>query len=230
MSKITTCIFDAYGTLFDVNAAARAVAARGAHEGFAKIWPAVSAQWRVKQLEYTWLRTLMDAHLDFWQITQDGLDWALEANDCHDPDLREALLSVYWSLPAFPEVPVMLQTLKEGGFQTGILSNGSTDMLAGAVTSAGVGAQLDAVLSVDEVAVFKPRAEVYDLVGQQFGCMRDEVLFVSSNAWDVAGASHYGFRALWVNRSNLPMDRLGAMPQLEVTTLTDVPQIAQEGL
>jgi len=230
VAKITTCIFDAYGTLFDVNAAARAVAASGAHEGFATIWPAVSAHWRSKQLEYTWLRSLMGAHVDFWQITQDGLDWALEVNACEGPELREALLSVYWTLPSFPEVPVMLESLKQAGFQTGILSNGSLDMLAGAVTSAGVGAQLDAVLSVDEVGIFKPRAEVYDLVGQHFGCARDEVLFVSSNGWDAAGAAHYGFRTLWVNRMGQPQDRLGVSADAEVQTLVDVPQIAQTGL
>jgi 2-haloacid dehalogenase len=226
---ITTCVFDAYGTLFDVNAAARAVAAEPGNEAFAEVWQPVSAHWRTKQLQYTWLRAITGDHIDFWKVTQDGLDWALEAVGQNDPALRERLLGLYWELAAFAEVPEMLATLKAGGLNTAILSNGSPEMLDGAVQSAGLGYVLDAVLSVESVGVFKPNPKVYDLVGAHFGCTAAEVLFVSSNGWDAAAALSYGFNVLWVNRAGDPMDRLPGRPTNVARDLTSVPAMAGLG-
>jgi 2-haloacid dehalogenase len=169
----------------------------------------------------------MGQHLDFWQVTQDGLDWALEAEGLEgDADLRERLLQLYWELEAYAEVPEMLAKLKAGGMNTAILSNGSPEMLAGAVQSAGIGGVLDDVLSVEEVGIFKPAREVYDLVGKRFGCAPDEVLFVSSNCWDACAAAGYGFGAAWVNRANEPVDRLPAQPQYRLSDLRGIPELA----
>ena len=167
---ITTCVFDAYGTLFDVAAAARQAASEPGFEALQDKWPDLASHWRLKQLQYTWLRAVADAHTDFWDVTQDGLDWALEASGLQgDEKLRQRLLDLYWELRAYPEVPDMLKALKDGGLQTAILSNGSPPMLDGAVQSAGIGDVLDDVLSVESVGVFKPHARVYDLVQDRFG-------------------------------------------------------------
>ena len=223
---ITTCIFDAYGTLFDVAAAARIAAAEPGREEFAKSWPQIAVHWRLKQLQYTWLRAVMNQHCDFWDVTQDGLDWALEAEGFDDPELRERLLQLYWELEAYPEVPAMLAALKNKGMNTAILSNGSPPMLNGAVASAGIGDMLDDVLSVESVGIFKPADEVYDLVCGRFGCVKDEVLFVSSNGWDAAGAAGYGFNSVWVNRMGEPVDRLPARPHHFLHDLTGIPELA----
>ena len=225
MDGIRVCIFDAYGTLFDVAAAARELAAEPGREGFAEIWPQVSADWRLKQLQYSWLRAITGDYCDFWQVTQDGLDWALARAGQQDAELREALLGLYWRLSAYPEVPGMLQGLKEAGLRTAILSNGSPRMLAGAVESAGIGPVLDDVLSVEAVGVFKPARVVYDLVEQRFSCASNEVLFVSSNGWDAAGAAAYGFQTLWVNRMGEPVDNLPGRPAHEASDLTGVPTL-----
>lgn len=222
---ITTCVFDAYGTLFDVNAAAMQAAAEPAHAALAEVWPTLARDWRLKQLQYTWLRAVAGQHCDFWQVTQDGLDWAMEASSLSDDATRARLLELYWELAAYPEVPAMLATLKERGLSTAILSNGSPDMLNGAVTSAGIGDVLNAVLSVQSVGVFKPHDRVYDLVGSHFDCARSDVLFVSSNGWDAAGAAGYGFQTVWVNRAGEPMDRLYASPHHVLTDLTHIPEL-----
>ena len=223
---ITTCIFDAYGTLFDVSAAAREAAGEPGREALAESWPQLAADWRAKQLEYTWLRAITGDHTDFWTVTQNGLDWALEAQGLEDPQLRERLLQLYWELSAYPEVPAMLSALKQAGLATAILSNGSPDMLNGAVTSAGLNALLDDCLSVESVGVFKPSDAVYQLVEDRFGCTPDEVLFVSSNGWDAAGAAGFGFTTAWVNRAGLPVDRLDHRPRHILTDLTGIPEIA----
>lgn len=223
---ITTCVFDAYGTLFDVAAAARNAAAEPGQDRLAAVWPALAEDWRRKQLEYSWLRVIMGEHIDFWRVTQDGLDWALDRQGLgDDADLRARLLGLYWQLPAFPEVPTMLTALKSRGLNTAILSNGSPDMLGGAVNSAGLGDMLDAVLSVESVGVFKPAAQVYDLVIQRFGCAKHHVLFVSSNGWDAAAGAAYGFRTVWVNRAGLPRDRLPGQPQHVLTDLAGIPAL-----
>ena len=223
---ITTFVFDAYGTLFDVAAAARTAAAEPGQERLAQLWPRLAEDWRRKQLEYTWLRAVADRHCDFWQVTEDGLDWALEAQGIEDEALRSRLLDLYRELDAYPEVPAMLEKLKARGARTAILSNGSPDMLASAVTSAGIAGLLDEVLSVEDVGVFKPHAKVYDMVGEAFGCAKEEVLFVSSNGWDAAGASGYGFTTAWVNRAGAPVDRLYARPHHVLTDLAPIPDLA----
>ncbi|MEY8097104.1 haloacid dehalogenase type II [Falsihalocynthiibacter sp. S25ZX9] len=224
---ITTCIFDAYGTLFDVAAAAREAAAEPGREDFAKLWPRVASDWRLKQLQYTWLRAVADAHDDFWEVTQNGLDWALENSAIDDPDLRERLLQLYWELSAYPEVPTMLAALKTAGLNTAILSNGSPEMLSGAVNSAGLAELLDDNLTVESVGVFKPHKSVYDLVGKRFGCANEDVLFVSSNGWDAAAATGYGFQTVWVNRANEPMDRLPWTPKNTLSDLKNIPELAK---
>lgn len=223
---ITTCVFDAYGTLFDVGAAARHAASEPGREAFAADWPRIAEHWRLKQLQYSWLRAVMGTHTDFWQVTQDGLDWALEASGHgEDAELRERLLQLYWELEAYPEVPKMLAALKARGLNTAILSNGSPEMLTGAVQSAGIGDVLDDVLSVESVGIFKPATPVYDLVGARFGCAAPEVLFVSSNGWDAAAAAGYGFATAWVNRAGDPVDRLPARPDTILSDLTGIPEL-----
>ena len=222
---ITTCIFDAYGTLFDVSAAARSCAQEPGRERLAACWQKLASDWRLKQLQYTWLRAVTGDHADFWTVTQDGLDWAMEANGLADADLRERLLALYWELQAYPEVPEMLATLKSRGLATGILSNGSPDMLEGAVGSAGLGDMLDAVLSVQNVGVFKPAAKVYDMVGAHFECAKSDVLFVSSNGWDAGCATGYGFETAWVNRADEPVDRLSWTPAHILPDLKMIPKL-----
>lgn len=224
---ITTCVFDAYGTLFDVAAAARQAAAEPEFSAIKDSWPSLAEHWRLKQLQYTWLRAIAGAHEDFWVVTQEGLDWALEkCGHMGDPALRERLLALYWELQSYPEVPQMLHRLKDAGLNTAILSNGSSDMLAGAVKSAGIADVLDDTLSVDAVGVFKPDARVYDLVSKRFGCAKNEVLFVSSNGWDVGCATGYGFETVWVNRAGDPVDRLPWQPKHTLPDLTRIPELA----
>ena len=224
---ITTAIFDAYGTLFDVAAAARQAATEPACAAIKDTWPSLAEHWRQKQLQYTWLRAITDAHTDFWTVTQDGLDWALEKQGLTDPTLRDRLLQLYRELQAYPEVPAMLASLKANGLATGILSNGSPDMLDSAVKSAGIGPNLDAVLSVESVGIFKPDARVYDLVGQRYACEKENVLFVSSNGWDAAAATGYGFTTAWVNRAGEPVDRLPWRPAHILSDLSSIPDLAQ---
>ena len=224
---ITTCIFDAYGTLFDVASAARRAAAEPAFTRIADDWPVIADLWRQKQLQYSWIRAITGAHTDFWQVTQDGLDWALEKTGHADrPELRERLLALYWELQVFPEVPAMLAELKQADLNTAILSNGSPGMLEGAVQSAGIGAFLDDCLSVESVGIFKPDGRIYDLVTDRFGCSKDEVLFVSSNGWDAAAARGHGFTTAWVNRGGDPVDRLPWVPDQVLEDLSGIPAIA----
>jgi len=226
---ITTCIFDAYGTLFDVAAAAREAAAEPGGEKLAQNWAKVAEHWRLKQLQYSWLRAITGDYCDFWQVTEDGLDWALEANGLTGDDaLRKRLLALYWELSAFPEVPAMLQQLKDAGLTAAILSNGSPKMLEGAVKSAGLEDLLGQSLSVESVGNFKPDRRVYDLVGQHYGCQPSEVLFVSSNGWDAAAAAGYGFTTAWVNRAGDPVDLLPAKPHHILTDLTGIPDLAAQ--
>lgn len=225
MTAIRACVFDAYGTLFDVNAAAREVASQPGKEAFSLVWQQVSQDWRQKVLQYTWLRTIEGRYVDFWQITKDALCWALAASDQSEPELREELLGLFWALKSFPEVAKMLSALKAGGIKTAILSNGTKEMLAAAVDSAGIGASLDTVISVEELEIYKPSAAVYDLVGDRLDVDRSEVLFVSSNGWDAAAGAAYGFDTLWVNRSGEPMDRLAGTPQRVARDLSDIPGI-----
>jgi len=223
---VSLCVFDAYGTLFDVAAAAREAAAEPGAEAFAGKWQAVAETWRQKQLQYTWLRAAAGIHADFWQVTADGLDYALEAEGVRDGALRERLLALYRELSAFPEVPGMLRALRAEGHRTAILSNASPAMLGAAVSSAGLSDLLDAQLSAESAGVYKPDFRVYDIVGQAFGLPRRSVLFVSSNGWDAWAATAYGFRTVWANRRGEPLDRLTCPPDRVVSDLSAVPGIA----
>lgn len=220
------CVFDAYGTLFDVAGAARAAATEPGGAALAQIWPRLAEDWRRKQLEYTWLRAITRRHADFRVVTSDALDWAMEAASLNDTELRQRLMALYDTLPAYPEVPAMLATLKAQGVATAILSNGSPQMLEAAIASAGIAQQLDAVLSIEAVGVFKPDDRVYAQVGERFGTQPKDVLFVSSNGWDVAGAAGFGFVTAWVNRAGLPVDRLPHRPAHMLPDLIPIPSLA----
>jgi len=217
---IKACVFDAYGTLLDVHSAVAKHRARLGEKA-----DAVSDTWRVRQLEYSWLRTILDRHVDFWRITKDGLDFALEAHGVDDAVLRDDLLNAYLSLDCYPEVPGVLKALKEAGLVTAILSNGSPMMLAAAVESAGIGDVLDAVISADELGTFKPSAQVYQLVLDQLEVGRGQVSFQSSNGWDAAAAATFGFRVAWCNRTGQARERLPDAPDVEIRTLGELPAI-----
>lgn len=222
---ITACIFDAYGTLFDVGAAARIAAAEPGAEPWSTRWPDLASDWRRKQLEYTWIRAAAGAHADFWQVTQDGLDWAMERHGLTDPDLRSRLLALYRELAPYPEVAEMLAALRASGRRRAILSNGTPEMLRAAIRSAGIEDLIEAALSVEEVGVFKPDARVYGLVEARLGVRRGETLFVSSNGWDACAGAAFGFTAVWVNRDNLPRDRLHGRPAHVLPDLTALPDL-----
>ena len=192
-------------------------------------WPATgrsfSELWRRKQLEYTWLRSLMGRHADFWNVTGESLDYALAAFKRQDPALRAALMQQYLSLDCFPEVVGMLQRLRAAGMKTAILSNGSPTMLTAAVNSSGVGRILDATFSVEKVGVFKPHPSVYQIVVDEMAVAANRVCFLSSNGWDAAGAAAFGFRTVWVNRNKTPVENLPAHPEAEIPTLADLPAL-----
>ena len=220
---IQLVVFDAYGTLFDVSAAARRAGADW--PTLATVWPALAETWRRKQLEYTWLRAITGAHEDFAQVTADALDWAMEAAGLADPALRARLLALYDELDAYPEVAGVLAQLKDSGFRLAILSNGTPAMLAAATRAAGIGAAFDAVLSVEQVRIYKPHATVYALVERHLGAKPPQTLFVSSNGWDIAGAARFGLRTAWVNRTGAPVDRLPQRPMHEIPDLTHLPRL-----
>jgi 2-haloacid dehalogenase len=210
-------VFDAYGTLFDVHSvieAARAVTADP---------QTLSALWRQKQLEYTWLRSLMGRYEDFWVVTGQALRFALRRLGITAGEAQvEALMSAYLTLAPFPEVPAALRAI--AGTPLAILSNGSPLMLESAVRSSGLSGAFAHVLSVDAVAVYKPSPLVYELAPRALGVAAEEILFVSSNAWDVAGAASFGFRTCWCNRANAPAEELEVTPDYEVDRLDAIPE------
>jgi 2-haloacid dehalogenase len=218
LGSIEACVFDAYGTLFDV--AAAAARCRDDLHGKAD---ALAEVWRLKQLQYTWLRSLMRRYVDFTQVTGDALDYALAAVGIDDPPLRERLMALYMELDAYPEVPEMLRRLRAGGLKTGILTNGSPLMIDAAVASAGLGDLLDAVLTVDPLGIYKPDPSVYRLVPDHFGIPVERVAFMSSNAWDAAAAADFGMTVVWVNRFGQPPERLPGTPVAELTSLEGLP-------
>lgn len=217
-------VFDAYGTLFDVAAAARALAeAPGADPAFAAAWPAMAETWRLKQLEYSWIRALAGAYADFWRLTEDALDYALEKHGLAETAPRDALLALYQKLPAYPDAREALAALKDEGRQIGILSNGAPSMLAAAIDAAGLDGVIDAALSADQLQTFKVRPEVYALATDRFDCAPADVFFVSSNGWDVCSAAAYGFTSVWVNRRGDPVDRLHGAPAAQLPNLSGLP-------
>ena len=198
---IAAYVFDAYGTLFDVHSAAsRHAGAVGPQ------WERLAELWRSKQLEYNWVESLIGRHPDFWALTERALDYAMAATGVPGGELRASLLDAYRTLDAYPEVVDVLSALKTRGARTAILSNGTPQMLADAVQAAGIGDLLDAVISVEEIGVYKPDRRVYELVEKHLGVPPAGVSFQSSNAWDAAGASAFGFRVVWVNRAERPRE------------------------
>ncbi|MBI4997940.1 MAG: haloacid dehalogenase type II [Rhodocyclales bacterium] len=220
LTGISACAFDAYGTLFDISSVAR-----GAQDALGERWQALSDLWRLKQLQYTWLRGLGGRHADFWQVTGDALDYAMASLAIEDEALRERLMNLYLSIAAYPEVPAMLAELKSRGIKLAILSNGSPTMLAAAADNAGIAAYFDAVLSVESVRVYKPHPAVYALAPQQLGVARTEVCFLSSNGWDAYSAKAFGFRVLWCNRFGQAAERIPAAPDGEITDLSQLPAL-----
>src|SRR5262245_6456864 len=218
--RVTACVFDAYGTIFDfASAAARCADALGDKAA------AVTALWRDKQLQYTWLRSLQGHHADFWQVTGDALDFTLETLGLGDAEVRERLLGLYRTLDCFAEVPQVLRQLKAAGFVTAILSNGSPAMLADAVAAARLGGLLDHVLSVEEVGVFKTHPSVYQLAVDRLGMPASAIAFQSSNAWDAHAASAFGMRVVWCNRYAQRPERLPGSPDREVRSLAELPDL-----
>lgn len=217
LEGIKACVFDAYGTLFDVHSAVAGLRIKLGDKA-----DGVSALWRSKQLEYTWLRSLMNEYVDFWQVTQDGLDYALQSHRVHDPSLRDALMQAYLSLDCYAEVPGVLSSLRSAGMANAILSNGSPKMLEAAVRNSNIAEDLDQVLSVDSLGIYKPHPSVYELAVDRLHVEPDEICFLSSNAFDVAGAATFGFKVCWVNRFGQVRERLPGECVAELSSLSEL--------
>jgi 2-haloacid dehalogenase len=217
---VKACVFDAYGTLFDF-----ASAAKGCRDVLGDGIDKLTALWRDKQLQYTWLRALQGRHADFWQVTGEALDFALETLAIDKPGLRDRLMHLYLTLDAFPEVPDVLERLKKAGLRTAILSNGSPKMLEAVVKAAGLDALLDAVLSVEAVGVYKPHPKVYQLAVDRFGGPAAAIAFQSSNAWDAYAASAFGMKVVWCNRYGQRPERLPGAPDRTVKSLAELPSL-----
>lgn len=220
LAGIRACVFDAYGTLFDF-----ASAAAGCRDVLGDRTGPLTTLWRDKQLQYTWLRAVQGRHADFWQVTGDALDYTLDTLGIAEAGLRERLMGLYRRLGTFPEVPETLRRLKERGFTTAILSNGTPEMLASAVDHAGIGPLLDAVLSVEEAGVYKPDPRVYRLAVERLGVPAGAIAFQSSNSWDAHAASAFGMRVVWCNRYGQRRERLPGMPDHEIRTLAELPAL-----
>jgi len=220
LAGIRACVFDAYGTLFDVASAASRCAELPGDAA-----PRLSALWRDKQLQYSWLRAVQGRHADFRQVTGDALDFALDTLGLAQAGLRERLLQLYLTLDPYPEVSDVLQRLRETGFAAAILSNGSPAMLAAAVEHAGLAALFDHVLSVEEVGVYKPHPRVYQLAVDRLAVPARQIVFVSSNGWDAWAASAFGMRTVWCNRSGQPRERLPGVPEREIRSLAELPAL-----
>ena len=220
MNNTKACIFDAYGTLFDVNAACRELSLDVGDK-----WQNLSNLWRLRQVEYTWLRNSMNEYVDFWEITSNALDYAMEVLNIKNIKLRDQLLELYLKLEAYPEVKKVLGKLKDKKFRTGILSNGSKKMLDSAVKNAKIENLLDVVISVEECKIYKPSSKVYDLVEIKTDIHKDKVTFFSSNAWDMHAAANYGFKTIWVNRFQGKLERLPGKPNAIVKSLDNIDQL-----
>jgi 2-haloacid dehalogenase len=218
LAGVRAVVFDAYGTLFDVASAAE----RTRDQLGDKAGP-VAELWRQKQLQYTWLRALMGRHADFWQVTGDALDYTLEALRIGTPDLRRRLMEAYERIGPCTDARAALTRLKASRLKLAILSNGAPRMLAAAVRSAGLDDLIEETLSVEAVGVYKPHPSVYKLAVERLGVWPAELAFVSANGWDAWGAKAFGLRVAWCNRSGLPRERLGEPPDVELTTLADLP-------
>ena len=216
MKNIKAIIFDAYGTLFDVNSAAEKC-----KDKIGDKWEDFANYWRVTQLEYTWLRSLMSRHKDFWQVTEDSLDKSMKAYEI-DSSLRNQLLDLYKILSPFKEVPEALKTLKAKKFKLAILSNGTPSLLNELVRSNDLNDLFDDLFSVEEVGIYKPDSKVYDLPIKKYKIEKNEVAFLSANTWDVSGGGNYGFNSIWVNRNNSIFDNLDYKPLNEIKNLNEL--------
>ena len=219
-SDIGACVFDAYGTLVDFNSAVERSRDRLGDKA-----DALGALWRRKQLEYTWLRSLMDRYEDFWRVTGDALDYSLAALGIDDAALRDDLMALYRNIEAYPEAVATLKTLKGAGMRTAILSNGSPEMLAAAAESASLAGLLDDLISVHAAGIYKPHASVYQLAVDRIGVAAERICFQSANAWDIAGAATFGFHAVWINRAGQPTERLPDGPAAELESLAGLPAL-----
>jgi len=220
IENIKACVFDAYGTLLDFNSAVMMCADEIGDEA-----ARLSDLWRQKQLQYTWLRSLMGRHADFWQVTGEALDYAMRALDIEDAGLRAQLMELYLQLGAYPEVADVLTTLKDGGKKTAILSNGEPSMLIAAAKNAGIYKLLDGIYSVEDVGVFKPHPSVYQIAVDKLKVSPNDISFQSSNGWDAHAAGAFGFRVAWVNRFDQPAENIPATPLAEIRTLSDLPPL-----
>ncbi len=216
MKKIKAIIFDAYGTLFDVNSAAEKC-----KEKLGDKWEGFANYWRTTQLEYTWLRSLMRRHKDFWQITEDSLDKSMNFYNI-DNSMRSELLNLYKVLSPFTEVKDALEKLKQSNYKLAILSNGTPDLLNELVVSNQLNDIFDDIFSVEEAGIFKPDSKVYDLPINKYNIEKNEVLFLSANTWDVSGAGNYGYNTVWVKRNNNIFDKLDFEPNQQISNLSEL--------
>ena len=219
MKNIKAIIFDAYGTLFDVNSAAEKC-----KDKIGEKWERFANFWRTTQLEYTWLRSLMNRHKDFWQITEDSLDKSIKVFNI-DPSMRNELLNLYKILSPYKEVPETLKTLKEKKFKLAILSNGTPSLLDELVKSNHLDNLFDDIFSIEQVGVYKPSSRVYDLPIKKYNINKSEVAFLSANTWDVSGGGNYGYQSIWVNRNNNIFDNLDFKPKYQITDLNKLIQL-----
>ena len=219
MENVKAIIFDAYGTLFDVNSAAEKC-----KDKIGDKWERFANFWRTTQLEYTWLRSLMDRHKDFWQVTEDSLDKSMKVFDI-DPSMRNELLNLYKVLSPFEEVPETLKTLKEKKFKLAILSNGTPSLLDELVKSNHLENLFDDIFSIEQVGVYKPSSRVYDMPIKKYNINKSEVAFLSANTWDVSGGGNYGYQSIWVNRNNNIFDNLDFKPKYQIKDLNKLIQL-----
>ena len=216
MKNIKAIIFDAYGTLFDVNSAAEKC-----KEKIGDKWEDFANYWRITQLEYTWLRSLMNRHKDFWQVTEDSLNKSIKKFEI-DQNMRSELLNLYKILSTYPEVKKTLEELKRKNFKLAILSNGTPDLLNQLVKSNSLEEFFDDIFSIETVGIYKPNADVYNIPIKKYNISKNEVLFLSSNTWDVSGGGNFGYKSIWVNRNNNIFDNLDYSPEFELKNLKDL--------
>ena len=219
MKNIKAIFFDAYGTLFDVNSAAEKC-----KDKIGEKWEGFANYWRTTQLEYTWLRSLMNKHKDFWQVTEDSLDKSIKAFNI-DKSMKNELLDLYKILNTFPEVKDVLKKLKEKKYKLAILSNGTPTLLNELVKSNNLDNTFDDIFSIEEVGIYKPDSNVYDMPIKKYKIQKEEVAFLSANTWDVSGGGNYGYNSIWVNRNNNIFDNLDYKPKIEVENLKQLLEI-----